>query len=118
MSRYFAHYIPEAAGGPILKSVEGVLSFTGSSIKQTNKIIAGSLSFAGTLTKQINKIFIGVLSFSGVLSATKIIFQSIAGALSFAGALVTVFIPAPIAGAVMDYTNEWIRRCRTLFVGR
>ena len=107
-----------AVGGPILKSVEGVLSFAGSITKQTAKILVSTLSFTGSLAKQVSKVLTSALSFAGTLTGVKLILKSLDGAISFVGGLVTVFIPAPAVNAIIDSANDWIRRARTFFLGR
>jgi len=88
------------------QSIAGVLSFGGSLVNKTQKLVDGSLSFTGSVIRKIQYNLVGAISFSGDLikgaalsvtgvlssigtSSQKIVFTtSISGAISFAGGLV------------------------------
>ncbi len=76
----------------------GVLTFTGTAVKQTNKLLSGVLSFTGVLTKQTNKVLSGALSFTGDLA--KRTNRALTGVLSFVGTVATVFIPGAGPGII------------------
>src|SRR3990167_6222255 len=71
----------------IAQAVAGAISFSGTVLKQTGKLVAGAQTFTGVVNKAINlaRGFAGAISFAGaVVRQTN---KVVAGAISFAGAL-------------------------------
>ncbi len=81
-----------------VRALEGVLSFAGIQVRQTNKVSTGALSFTGQPTRITSRAIVGVLSFAG--QAVKTTQRGIAAVLSFGGALSaqSLFLKA-VAGA-------------------
>lgn len=72
-----------SAGGVFSQSVDGTLSFFGTSIKRISKINAGSITPIGSAAKNTGRIISGTLSFSGIISTLKSFFRAFIGSLSF-----------------------------------
>jgi len=89
------------------KALAGAITFTGTLARETLKPLAGAITFVGTVAKQGVKSFAGAITFVGVLATLFIpgggilFFQADAGAMSFGGAIATVYTAAPAVAAGM-----------------
>jgi hypothetical protein len=92
----------------VQKVMTGAIAPAGAAQFQVGKSIAGSLAIAGGLTRHTSRSSSGVLSFAGTVSATKVVTHAIAGAVSFAGDLVSAFIDG------VPRVHNWIRK--TIFM--
>ena len=75
-------------GALFLQALTGAVSFSGTLIRKTKKVLSGVISPSGILTKFVRHILSGVLTFTGALikKAKKIL----SGGVSFIGALTTL----------------------------
>lgn len=89
------------------KLLAGALTPAGTLTRMTSKLLAGTLSPAGALLKRTTHALAGTVSFSATLAATSVFLKSLAGGLSFAGSLATLYIPytPSIAGAFLWPVN-------------
>lgn len=109
-----ASFKAAAAGTLFFQNVEGVLSFAGAQVKETDKLVAGSLSFAGAVGKLVSISPAGALSFVGVLNKET---QEVAdGTLSFGGDLGTLLIPfaAPFPYHILEKRRRELSGLLTL----
>src|SRR3990167_3380717 len=84
----------------IAQASAGAISFTGTVVKSTSKVVAGAQTFTGVITKAITRSFTGAITFTGALvrQANKVI----AGAISFIGALVRLRNTEDIPSVYLD----------------
>lgn len=69
--------------------LSGVINFVGVLIRKVLRFLDGDLSIFGELAKKSFLVRVGVVSFVGVLVAIRFFFQSVFGAVSFLGSVVT-----------------------------
>lgn len=78
--------VPASLAQQYLSALAGVLSFVGSEVPRTGKVLTGTLSFAGVLIKAGRKVVAATLSFVGAI-AKRTIRALVDASLSFAGSL-------------------------------
>jgi hypothetical protein len=99
----------------ILKAVSGALSFTGITLKSTNKALAASLSFTGTEIKASAKSIAGGLSFTGTTIKTTAK-KLVTATLSFIGSLATAtgaHIVFQAVGGILAFTGGIVKQIAT-----
>lgn len=77
-----------------LVALAGVVSFAGGLSRRVSKFLFGAVSFAGSLARFVRVLRVGALSFVGALARTKIMHVAVAGVVSFAGAVNSVYLAA------------------------
>lgn len=115
-------------GGPFLKSFTAGLSFSGSTLKQTNKNLSGGVSFSGSVIKQTRKVFSAGLSFAGStakktqkvfnaslsfsVSMFKKVFKVLSGGLSFSGSVGKIKTFVKAFAADLSFSGSMLKQTR------